>query len=106
MVGEYGRGELCGIVETLTGAKRSTTLLAVRDTEIAKIPSGLINSIKLKFPRVVSKLINLLGKKLLRLQKQPTLSQTGEIFRNRNLLQKVISLSEKTKKLIFMLVCS
>ena len=40
MVGEYGRGELCGIVETLTGAKRSTTLLAVRDTEIAKIPGG------------------------------------------------------------------
>ena len=78
MVAEYGRGELCGIVETLTEAKRSTTLLAVRDTEIAKIPSGLINSIKLKFPRVVSKLINLLGKKLLRLQKQPTLSQTGE----------------------------
>ena len=77
MVAEYGRGELCGIVETLTEAKRSTTLLAVRDTEIAKIPSGLINSIKLKFPRVVSKLINLLGKKLLRLQKQPSLSQTG-----------------------------
>merc|ERR1719422_1176463 len=75
MVGEYGRGELCGIVETLTGAKRSTTLLAVRDTEIAKIPSGLINSIKLKYPRVVSKLINLLGKKLLRLQRQPSLSQ-------------------------------
>ena len=78
MVGEYGRGELCGIVETLTGAKRGTTLLAVRDTEIVKIPSGLINSIKLKYPRVVSKLINLLGKKLLRLQRQPSLSQPGE----------------------------
>ena len=78
MVGEYGRGELCGIVETLTGAKRGTTLLAVRDTEIAKIPSGLINSIKLKYPRVVSKLINLLGKKLLRLQRQPNFSQPGE----------------------------
>ena len=80
MVGEYGRGELCGIVETLTGAKRGTTLLAVRDTEIAKIPSGLINSIKLKYPRVVSKLINLLGKKLLRLQRQPSLSQPGESY--------------------------
>ena len=77
MVGEYGRGELCGIVETLTGAKRSTTLLAVRDTEIAKIPGGLINSIKLKFPKVVSKLINLLGKRLLRL-KQPSLSSQSQ----------------------------
>ena len=73
LVGEYGRGELCGIVETLTGAKRNTTLLAVRDTEIAKIPGGLINSIKLRFPKVVSKLITLLSKKLLRLQ-QPGLS--------------------------------
>ena len=116
LVAEYGRGELCGIVETLTGARRSTTLLAVRsgrgslccclllvsdlqsapcslhpalcfmaswhicfmaswhlsrhlgilpsvlltchlprDTEIAKIPAGLINSIKLKYPMVVSR---------------------------------------------------
>ena len=68
---------MCGIVETLTGAKRSTTLLAVRDTEIAKIPGGLINSIKLKFPKVVSKLINLLGKRLLRL-KQPSLSSQSQ----------------------------
>lgn len=75
MVAEYGRGELCGIVETLTGAKRSTTLLAVRDTEIAKIPGGLINSIKLKYPIVVSRLINLLGKRLLSLQ-QPSLQQS------------------------------
>ena len=37
LVGEYGRGELCGIVETLTGARRSTTLLAVRDTEVIVI---------------------------------------------------------------------
>ena len=67
MIG-WRRVELCGIVETLTGARRSTTLLAVRDTEIAKIPSGLINSIKLRFPKVVSKLITLLGRRLLRMQ--------------------------------------
>ena len=60
--GEFGRGELCGIIETLTGAQRSTTLLAIRDTEVAKLPAGLINCIKLKFPVVVSRLINLLGK--------------------------------------------
>ena len=77
LVGEFGRGELCGIVETLTGSRRSTTLLAVRDTEIAKIPGGLINSIKLRFPRVVSKLITLLGKRLLRMQQPgPAVLQT------------------------------
>ena len=68
LAGEFGRGELCGIIETLTGSARSTTLLAVRDTEVAKLPAGLINSIKLKHPVVVSRLINLLGKKLLSLE--------------------------------------
>jgi len=68
LVGEFGRGELCGIIETLTGAQRSTTLLAVRDTEVAKLPAGLINCIKLKYPVVVSRLINLLGKRLLSLE--------------------------------------
>ena len=68
LVAEFGRGELCGIVETLTEVRRSSTLLAVRDTEIAKIPGGLINSIKVRFPRVVSKLFTLLGRRLLKAQ--------------------------------------
>lgn len=42
LVGEYGRGELMGIVETLLKTPRSTTVLAVRDTEVAKLPSGWI----------------------------------------------------------------
>jgi len=79
LVAEYGRSELCGIVETLTGARRSTTLLAVRDTEIAKIPAGLINSIKLKYPMVVSRLINLLGKRLLSLQQPGQHTGNGDL---------------------------
>ena len=42
-----------------------------------RYPGGLIYSIKLKFPKVVSKLINLLGKRLLRLQ-QPSLSSQSQ----------------------------
>lgn len=30
LVGEYGRGELVGIVEVLTEAKRTTTIMAIR----------------------------------------------------------------------------
>ena len=33
-----------------------------RDTEIAKIPAGLINSIKLKYPMVVSRWLGQEGK--------------------------------------------
>lgn len=78
LVAEYGRGELCGIIETLTGAQRATTLIAVRDTEIAKLPAGLINSIKLKYPVVVSRLINLLGKRLLSLEHPGLSGQSAE----------------------------
>lgn len=65
LVGEYGRGDLVGIVETLTQNSRGTTVMAVRDTELAKLPEGLLNAIKLKFPMVVSRLINLLGHRIL-----------------------------------------
>lgn len=62
---------MVGIVETLTQNPRSTTVMAVRDTELAKLPEGLLNAIKLKFPMVVSRLINLLGHRIL--GKQPHL---------------------------------
>ncbi|XP_040062016.1 neuropathy target esterase sws [Ixodes scapularis] len=65
MVGEYGRGDLVGVVELLTGAKRATTVMAVRDTELAKLPEGLLNVIKIKYPVVVTRLIHLLGHRLL-----------------------------------------
>ncbi|XP_064616209.1 patatin-like phospholipase domain-containing protein 7 [Liolophura sinensis] len=65
LVGEYGRGELVGIVEVLTQTERATTVMAVRDTELAKVPSELLNLIKKKFPQVVTRLIHLLGKRIL-----------------------------------------
>lgn len=64
LVGEFGRGELTGIVETLMKTPRSTTVIAVRDTEVAKLPAGLIDYIKMRFPMVLMRLIKLLGEKL------------------------------------------
>ncbi|XP_077986845.1 patatin-like phospholipase domain-containing protein 7 isoform X2 [Glandiceps talaboti] len=65
LVGEYGRGDLVGIVEVLTQARRVTTVHAVRDTELAKVPEGLLNTIKRKYPQVVTRLIHLLGQRIL-----------------------------------------
>ncbi|XP_006900732.1 PREDICTED: patatin-like phospholipase domain-containing protein 7 [Elephantulus edwardii] len=65
LVGEYGRGDLIGVVETLTHQARATTVHAVRDTELAKLPTGALTSIKRKFPQVVTRLIHLLGEKIL-----------------------------------------
>uniref|UniRef100_A0A8C6Q1S4 lysophospholipase n=1 Tax=Nothobranchius furzeri TaxID=105023 RepID=A0A8C6Q1S4_NOTFU len=67
MIGEYGRGDLIGVVETLTHQNRATTVHAVRDSELAKLPEGALSSIKRKFPQVVTRLIHLLGQKILHL---------------------------------------
>lgn len=65
VIGEYGKGDLIGIVEMITESPRTTTVMAVRDSELAKLPEGLFNAIKLKYPVVVTQLISLLGHRLL-----------------------------------------
>ncbi|XP_076347518.1 patatin like phospholipase domain containing sws isoform X3 [Tachypleus tridentatus] len=75
LAGEYGRGDLVGIVEVLTQTARATTVMAVRDSELAKLPEGLLNAIKIKYPVVVTRLIKLLGHRILgTLQKGETIS--------------------------------
>lgn len=39
-------------VEALTHQNRATTVHAVRDSELAKLPEGALSSIKRKFPQV------------------------------------------------------
>ena len=64
-------------VETLTQTERSTTVMAIRDTEVAKLSDGLINFIKLKYPIVVSRLIELLGHRILGSWKARSASPLG-----------------------------
>ncbi|CAG01292.1 unnamed protein product, partial [Tetraodon nigroviridis] len=65
LVAEYGRGDLIGVVEALTKQPRATTVHAVRDTELVKLPEGTLTSIKRQYPQVVTRLIHLLGQKIL-----------------------------------------
>lgn len=65
LVDEFGRGEAIGVVEVMTNSTCATTVHAIRDTELACLPSGLLNTIKLKQPQVVSRLIQVLGEKIL-----------------------------------------
>uniref|UniRef100_A0A6P7GH11 lysophospholipase n=1 Tax=Diabrotica virgifera virgifera TaxID=50390 RepID=A0A6P7GH11_DIAVI len=74
LVGEYGKGDLIGVVEMVTQTKRSTTVIAVRDSELAKLPEGLFNAIKLRYPIVVTRLIKLLGHRILGTWKKPALN--------------------------------
>lgn len=65
IVGEYGKGDMVGIVEMITETSRTTTAMAVRDSELARLPEGLFNAIKIKYPAVVTKLISLLSHRIL-----------------------------------------
>ncbi|XP_031629019.1 neuropathy target esterase sws isoform X1 [Contarinia nasturtii] len=65
IVGEYGKGDMVGIVEMITETSRTTTVMAVRDSELARLPEGLFNIIKFKYPAVVTKLISLLSHRIL-----------------------------------------
>ncbi|XP_021546758.1 patatin-like phospholipase domain-containing protein 7 isoform X5 [Neomonachus schauinslandi] len=78
LAGEYGRGDLIGVVETLTHQARATTVHAVRDSELAKLPTGALTSIKRRYPQVVTRLIHLLGEKILGSLQQGT--ATGHQF--------------------------
>ncbi|KAK2087220.1 Neuropathy target esterase [Saguinus oedipus] len=56
-------------VEALTRQPRATTVHAVRDTELAKLPEGTLGHIKRRYPQVrpvvVTRLIHLLSQKIL-----------------------------------------
>ncbi|XP_071947843.1 patatin-like phospholipase domain-containing protein 7 [Antedon mediterranea] len=74
LLGEFGRGEMVGMIEVLTQKERITTVHAIRDTELAMLPSGMLTLIKRKFPQVVTRLIEILGQKLVGQVKEKNVS--------------------------------
>ncbi|EDQ90470.1 uncharacterized protein MONBRDRAFT_16206, partial [Monosiga brevicollis MX1] len=73
---EYGRHELVGELEVLTETPRATTIHAVRDAELAKIPAGLLHLVKHKHPHVATHLMRMLSERLLGLVKGVELEST------------------------------
>ncbi|KAK6306139.1 hypothetical protein J4Q44_G00230640 [Coregonus suidteri] len=65
LTGVYGRSDLIGLVEALTHMNRATTVHAIRDSELATLPEGALSSIRRRYPQVVTRLIHLLGQKIL-----------------------------------------
>ncbi|PAV56063.1 hypothetical protein WR25_01100 [Diploscapter pachys] len=61
VVEEFGRGDVLGMMEVLQKKPRNTTVLAVRFSQLARVPEGLLNFIKLQFPQVGFRLVQLLG---------------------------------------------
>jgi lysophospholipid hydrolase len=48
IVGEYGQGDTVGELDVITSSERTTTLHAIRDTELARMPRTLFNAISVR----------------------------------------------------------
>nr|XP_039249765.1 patatin-like phospholipase domain-containing protein 7 isoform X3 [Styela clava] len=94
LVSEFGRGEMVGMMEALRGTSRAVSMHAVRDTELAKIPEGLLKHIRRHHPGVVSHLVSLVSEKLL-----GSMMTTRPTYRNHpgELLSHKQQMAEETK---------
>ncbi len=75
VVGEYGQGESVGELEVMTESKRPATLHAIRDTELAKFPKTLFNSLALENPGITIKISKIIAQRMRALVEDPFFEQ-------------------------------
>lgn len=71
VVGEYGQGESVGELEVMTESVRPATLHAIRDTEVAKFPKTLFNSLALEHPGITIKVSKIIAQRMRALVEDP-----------------------------------
>ena len=71
VVGEYGQGESVGELEVMTESLRPATLHAIRDTELAKFPKSLFNSLALEHPGITIKISKIIAQRMRALTEDP-----------------------------------
>ena len=71
VVGEFGQGESVGELEVMTESIRPTTLHAIRDTELAKFPKTLFNSLALEHPGITIKISKIIAQRMRALIEDP-----------------------------------
>lgn len=75
VVGEYGQGESVGELEVMTESRRPATLHAIRDTEVAKFPKSLFNSLALEHPGITIKISKIIAQRMRALVEDPFFEQ-------------------------------
>lgn len=83
---EYGRGDIIGLTENIRGGTRVSSVHAVRDTELARIPDGLLTMIRKKYPSVTTRIAGFLGAKLTKDFSRPIQDGEGQYGDLTNLL--------------------
>jgi lysophospholipid hydrolase len=61
IVGEYGQGDTVGELDVITNQPRKTTLHAIRDTELARMPMTLFNAISARHPQTTVQLLRMIA---------------------------------------------
>ena len=57
IAGEYGQGDTVGELDVITNSQRRTTVHAIRDTELARMPMTLFNAISMRHPQSTVQLL-------------------------------------------------
>ena len=78
VVGEYGQGESVGELEVMTESRRPATLHAIRDTELAKFPRSLFNSLAMEHPGITMKISKIIAQRMRALVEDPLFEQRSE----------------------------
>lgn len=78
VIGEYGQGESVGELEVLTESPRPGTLHAIRDTELAKFPKTLFNSLAQEHPGITIKVSKIIASRMRALIEDPMTEPSTE----------------------------
>ncbi|EJD52213.1 patatin-domain-containing protein [Auricularia subglabra TFB-10046 SS5] len=96
--GEYGQGDSIGELDVITRSKRRTTLHAIRDTELIRMPVTLFNAISARHPQATSQILRMIATRVrdevdstVSIPRLSALSGTGELRRN-NFNMKTVAL--------------
>jgi predicted acylesterase/phospholipase RssA/CRP-like cAMP-binding protein len=78
VVGEFGQGESIGELEVMTESTRPATLHAIRDTELAKFPRSLFNSLAQEHPGITIQITKLIAQRMRALIDDPMVEKGSE----------------------------
>ncbi|KAF1978618.1 lysophospholipase NTE1 [Bimuria novae-zelandiae CBS 107.79] len=90
VIGEYGQGDSVGELEVLTESTRPGSLHAIRDTEVAKLPKTLFNSLALEHPGITIKISKIIASRM-RVLMEDTLHEPSKELRSATNRSKVSS---------------
>jgi lysophospholipid hydrolase len=77
-IGEFGQGDSVGELEVLTESVRPGTLHAIRDTELAKFPKTLFNSLAQEHPGITIKVSKIIASRMRALIEGPMAEPSHE----------------------------